>query len=458
MLLILFCNFLFSCTSLKESIDSTSASIIKAEVIIGNVNVIPMTEGAGIVRNQYIEITNGKISHISSKCSNQSSIYIDGTGKYIIPGLTEMHAHIPIPKEGDDVLVHETLFLYLSQGITTIRGMLGDPYHLQLKKEIKAGNILSPRVYTSSPSLNGNSVKSVEEAGKKVLQYAKEGYDFLKIHPGIRIENWNEIEKKANENDLPYAGHIPYEVGIDRAITAKFATIDHLDGFIEGLVPNNSYKDSERGFFGYNLIDRVDRGGINDLVRRIVDHNIAVVPTQTLFTRWFSPEPAEEMMAADEMKYMPSQTRFAWRQNKSRMIGDSSYSVSNWESMISLRHEILQELYKQGATILLGSDAPQVMNVPGFSLHHEMKSMVAAGIPIIDVLKAGTSTPAKFFNNERSYGSIEIGASADILLLTENPLENIDNMQKIEQVFVRGIQLTRRDINTQLKLIALRNR
>jgi len=428
------------------------------DIIIGDVSILPMTGNKELIANQYIEITNGKITRISGSRSTSAAEYIDGSGKYLMPGLTEMHAHIPTPKEGDDILVRETLFLYLSQGVTTIRGMLGDPYHLTLKNEVAKGTILSPRIYTSSPSMNGNSITNIEETRSKVMQYAEDGYDFLKIHPGIKIENWNELEKTAKKLSLPYAGHVPYEVGIQRAIDAKYATIDHLDGFIEGLLPNGSFTDAERGFFGYNLTDKVDRSKISTLVKRLKDNDIAIVPTQTLFTRWFSPEPPEEMMEAKEMQYMPSQTRFAWRQNKSRMISDSSYSVSKWKEFVEIRKEALREISKQGVTILLGSDAPQVMNVPGFSLHHEMKDLVQLGIPISEVLKSGTSKPAAFFNSQGSYGTVTVGASADLLLLTANPLEDINNVSKIDRVFVRGIQLTKRDIDTQLGLIALRNK
>ena len=251
---------------------------------------------------------------------------------------------------------------------------------------------------------------------------------------------------------------MPYEVGIERAISARYATIDHLDGFVEGLLPANSYQDSERGFFGFGLIEGVEHSRIKELVRRIKENNVAVVPTQTLFSRWFSPVLAETMLLDDEMQYMPAQTRFAWRQSKSRLISDSSYTEVKWQEFTSIREEILQELYRQKALILLGSDAPQVMNVPGFSLHHEMKDMVDAGMSISDILKSGTSKPAEFFNQKGDFGSVAVGSSADLILLSANPLKDIGNVKLIEKVIVRGVILEKIDIETQLKLIALRNK
>ncbi|MDX1477058.1 MAG: amidohydrolase family protein, partial [Saprospiraceae bacterium] len=162
---------------------------------------------------------------------------LDGTGKFLMPGISEMHAHIPVPRDGDDSNVRETLFLYLSNGITTIRGMLGNPYHLELKEMIARDEVLSPRVYTSSPSLNGNSVQTPEEAQRKVTQYATDGYDFLKIHPGIALPVMERLVSTAQAEGIPFAGHVPHDVGVRRALAFGYASIDHADGYIEGLMP-----------------------------------------------------------------------------------------------------------------------------------------------------------------------------------------------------------------------------
>lgn len=428
------------------------------ETIIRNATIISMQSGQGLQKADVV-IQDGKISKIGSATPHQNSTIIDGTGKYLMPGLTEMHAHIPTPKEGDDTLVKETLFLYLSQGVTTIRGMLGDPYHLTLKKLIKSNDILSPRVYTSSPSLNGNTITTPEEARQKVTQYKNDGYDFLKIHPGITLNNWNMVEATAKEVGIPFAGHVPIEVGIDRAIAAGYATIDHLDGYIEGLVADNSDVDAAGGgFFGYSFTPVLDDSKIKTLVAKTKRNNIGSVPTQTLFTRWFSPTDPALMMQEPEMKYMPSKTRFTWRQNKERLIGDKEFSTEQWQDFIETRKAILKEMDSQGVTFLLGSDAPQVMNVPGFSIHHEMEAMSQAGISNQTILESGTINPSIFFNALGEYGVIEVGASADLILVNGNPIDNLKHAQNIHGVMVRGQWLSKDMIDKRLSEIETRNK
>ncbi len=426
-------------------------------IIIKDVTIISMVGENTTTGN--IEIVGTKIKSIGDVNANKLSTVIDGTGKYIIPGLTEMHAHIPTPEEGDDSYVKDVLFLYLSQGVTNIRGMLGDPYHLTLKESIASGELkISPRVYTSSHSLNGNSVTTPEEAEEKIRQYKTDGYDFLKIHPGIQLDVWNSVESTAKEVGIPYSGHVPVDVGIHRALDAQYATIDHIDGFIDGLIPKDQPFDKDGGgFFGYGFTDLVDVDLINPLVDKTKKQNVAIVPTQTLFTRWFSPtDPARDLLAS-EMKYMPSKTRFAWRQNKEQLINNEDYSAEQWSSYNSIRTQLLSALYKRGVTILLGSDAPQVMNVPGFSLHHEMKEMATAGMSNYDILKSGTSGPADFFGASGQFGTIQEKASADFILLNKHPLEDISNAQDIAGVMVRGYWLSRDMIDEGLKKIELKH-
>jgi imidazolonepropionase-like amidohydrolase len=195
------------------------------------VNIPSLSNGEDL-RDQTVEIKGNRIVSIKpsgNKNPGSPKMQIDGTGKYLIPGLSEMHAHIPVAQDGDDASVRETLFLYLANGITTIRGMLGDPYHLTLKKQVEQNAFPSPRIYTSSPSLNGNTIPTREDARSKVTQYKKDGYDFLKIHPGIKREVFDEMVLTAKEVGISFSGHVPADVGIKHAIASGYATIDHLD-------------------------------------------------------------------------------------------------------------------------------------------------------------------------------------------------------------------------------------
>ena len=412
----------------------------------------------GVLENHTVIIKKGKIHKIGPANKVKvpgKAIKIDGKSKYLMPGLTEMHAHIPVPQDSDDELVRETLFLYLSNGVTTIRGMLGDPYHLSLKKKIAAGNILSPRVYTSSPSMNGNTVSSKLEAIEKVTQYQKDGYDFLKIHPGIKKAVFDELVATANKVGIPFSGHVPADVGIHHALESRYASIDHLDGYIDGLVPQeHEIERTKGGFFGYNFTSLTDEAEIPALAKKTKSYGVWIVPTQSLFTRWFSPQDGAAIAAEPEMKYMSPKTLFAWRQSHQSLINNESYSANTYQIFLQRRQALLRGLHEAGVNLLLGSDAPQVFNVPGFSLQHEMKAMSEAGLSNFTILHSGTVNPARFFKSEGEYGTIVKGASADLILLSANPLEDIENMRKQLGVMLRGEWLSKTMIDEKLAAIA----
>lgn len=423
-----------------------------------NVNVLSMVDGNSITEHVDVLVSNGVIEAIGRPGDYKDKSYtiIEADGMYLMPGISEMHAHIPTPKDGDDAYVRETLFLYLSNGITTIRGMLGAPYHLELKKQIDEGQILSPRVYTSSPSLNGNSVKTAEEAHRKVLQYKNDGYDFLKIHPGITLSVMEELVKTADEAGIRFAGHVPFDIGLKRAIEYGFWSVDHADGFVEAIAKGD-FEESDIGFFGSGLLGETDVTALPDFCRSMAANDVYLVPTQSLFTRLLSPASAKDMIQEPEMAYMPSATRYSWVSNKSKLINDEEYDIEEYNQFIELRREILQCAYQHDVQFILGSDAPQIFNVPGFSIQHEMQSLVDAEIPIYDVLLSGTTNPAKFFGAEGQYGQVTNGASADLILLEKNPLQSIENMKKIAGVMVRGQWLSREDIDARLAEIATRH-
>ena len=447
---------LASCQTTK---DTTRQVEVDAVAFVG-VHVLPMTENT-VLEDQTVLITNGKISRIAPVGEVQLEPHvrrIEGGGRYLMPGIAEMHAHIPVPQDGDDAQVRETLFLYLSNGITLIRGMLGNPYHLELKELIAADSILSPRVYTSSPSMNGGTVQSKEEAEQKVRQYAADGYDFLKIHPGIQLDVFETLSATAQEVGIPFSGHVPTAVGVERAIDFRYASIDHLDGYIDGLVPKSPDFDPDAGgLFGYNFAEQCDPDMIPTLVHQTKEAGVWVVPTQSLLVRWLSPQSGAQLMAQPEMQYIAPGTRYSWRQTKDQFIGAEEYSAATARVFISLREQLLKEMERQGVDLLLGSDAPQVLNVPGFSIQHEMQSMAEAGLSNFTILQSGTANPARFFGAEGQFGTVTEGASADLILLSGNPLDDLQHMQRPEGVMVRGQWLDRAMIDAKLAAIAERH-
>lgn len=437
--------------------DAGSQMVVEGDMAFVNVQVLPMTSDS-VWSGQTVIVKDGKIHRMAS--SNElkpaeNTTVIDGTDLYLMPGISEMHAHIPVAQDGNDSLVKETLFLYLSNGITTIRGMLGNPYHLELRENVEKEDILGPRIYTSSPSMNGNSVTTVEEAREKVTKYKNDGYDFLKIHPGIKLDVFKELVKTAREVGITFSGHVPNDVGIFRAIDFGYASIDHLDGYVNGLVPDELGVDPNAGgLFGYDFTNLADRSKIGDLVAKTSSANIWIVPTQSLLVRWLSPTPGAEMATAPEMRYMKPATLYQWRQGKQQILDSPDYHPDTADLFIKIRQEFLKTMHEQGVGLLLGSDAPQVFNVPGFSIQHEMRTMADAGIPNFAILQSGTANPARFFRQEGEYGTVTEGASADLILLNSNPLDDIKNMKNIAGVMVRGQWLSRDIIDAKLAEIA----
>lgn len=440
-----------SCSAQESTRNQNSENIVIRDVKILNVRDGSIDEG------MQVSVKNGKIAAIEKQINADDATVIDGGGRYLMPGLAEMHAHIPSPQWGRN-RTDETLFLYLSNGVTTIRGMLGHPEHLKLREKAKNNEILSPRIFTSSPSVNGNTVKTMEEAREKITQYKNDGYDFLKIHPGLKLEVFNEIVETANDVGIGFSGHVPVDVGVRHAIKSGYSSIDHIDGFIEGLVPESAnVSPDQNGFFGYNFTHLADRSKVDGLVALSKKHKVWVVPTQSLFSRWFSPiEPEVTAEADQDFKYMPKSTVDQWVNSKKSLIGNPEYKVEKYVLFTDIRHQLIKSLHKNGHGLLLGSDAPQVFNVPGFSIHHELATYIDAGLTSLEAIQTGTINPAVFFGMEGQFGEVKVGASADLILLDNNPLEDIKNLKKPAGVMVRGRWLDRETIDIELAEIAER--
>lgn len=446
LLLFLPAFFILSCTA-----QQTTDNRVK-EIVFRNVNIIPMGKEE-ILMNRDVVVKNGIISAIgeASKVSyGKDALLIDAKGKYLLPGLAEMHAHVP---PADDIKpMKEVLLLFALNGVTTIRGMLGHPRHIELRSKIQSGEILGPRFITSGPSFNGNSVKTTEAAVAMVKDQKKTGYDFLKLHPGLTKENFAAIVATAKEVNIPFAGHVSFDVSVWRAIAAGYATIDHLDGFVESLVPGiENMKEQETGLFALFIADKVNESGIQKLTDSLRKHNIWVVPTQALAERWFHPaRDADELGNEPEMKYMDANTVKNWIKSKKDLVNNPNYKPSTIMRLIELRRKLIYECNKNGVGLLLGSDAPQVFDVPGFSIHHELRYLVDAGLTSYQALKTGTVNVGKFLNRD-DIGIIKTGAVSDLLLLNGNPLDDINQTKNIEGVMMGNLWLSKEYINAELK-------
>ncbi len=442
---------IFACTA-QQPIDNR-----QREIVFRSVNVIPMDKEQ-VLENKVVVVKNGVITSVGDEGKTKydnNALVIDAKGKYLLPGLAEMHAHVP---PVDDLQpMKEVLILFAANGVATIRGMLGHPRHLELRSKIQSGEILGPRFYTSGPSFSGNSVKTAEAATEMVRQQKQAGYDFLKLHPGLTKETFAAISETAKEVGIPYAGHVSFDVGVWRSIDAGYASIDHLDGFVECLVPGiENIKEQDAGLFGMFIGHKADISRIPKLMSALKEKNIWVVPTQCLAEKWFAPNKDPEALRNEtEMKYMNPDVLNGWTNAKKNLMTNPKYDTANITKFIELRRRLINECNKNGVGLLLGSDAPQVFDVPGFSVHDELQYMIDAGLSPYDALRSGTVNVGRYFNMN-NLGIIQNGAVADLILLNGNPLKDISQTKNIEGVMLGNQWLNKEYINAELKKLEKR--
>ena len=415
-----------------------------------NVNVIAMNDDS-VIPAQTV-IVNGDrvvaIGDVEVTVLPDDAEIIDGTDRYLLPGLTEMHGHVTSTTADS---LDSVLGLFVANGVTTVRGMLGRPTHLELRQRIIEQNVLGPRLITSGPSFNGNSVDSPKHAVEMVKAQFQAGYDFLKIHPGLTHSEFMAIAEAANELGIPFAGHVPSDVGVPDALSAGISSIDHLDGYMQTLVsPNEDPTGGVGGFFGLLLAADADESRIKKTAEATAAAGVWVVPTEALFEHSVNGVSPEDVGNWSEMKYVSRGTVNQWVNQKRELINDPKVSLELRMRAIELRRQIILALHRAGAGLLLGSDSPQRFNVPGFALHRELEYLVAAGLTPFDALRTGTVNPAVFFGSEVDAGTIEVGKVADLVLLDQNPLEDIKNIRRVHGTMLRGRWVNRPEIDAIL--------
>lgn len=404
-----------------------------------NVNVIPM-DADRVLRSQTVIVQGDRIKDMgpTSRISVPSgATRIDGSGKYLMPGLAEMHGHMP----GGD-LEETVMFLYVANGVTTVRGMLGQDFHLELRRKAQAGEIIAPTLYMAGPSFNGNSVNSPEQAAEMVRRQKEQGWDLLKIHPGLTVLEYDAMASTAAEVGIRFGGHVPADVGLRHAIEMGQETFDHLDGFIEYL----------------DAFDRpIDQAKLDELVALVRGTGAWVVPTMVLWDIGIIGRgDARAMENYSEMRYWPADGVQAWSRRQAERARAASQDPERANLWANNRMRVLKALADGGAGVLMGTDSPQIFSVPGFSLHREMEAMAEAGMTPYQILVSGTRAVGEYFRRQDSFGTVAIGRRADLILLNSNPLRDIGNVQDRAGVMVRGRWLSEDMIQSRLAEIEQR--
>ena len=429
---------------------TTTVTVAVPRTAFVDVTVIPMDRERRI-EHQTVIIRDGRIETIGPTASTPvptGVARIDGRGRFLMPGLAEMHGHVPAQP---GTFADATMLLFVANGITTVRGMQGSPYHLTLRDAIARGEVLGPTFYAAGPQIDGRRASTPAAAVATVTEQKSAGFDLLKIQEGVGLEAYDSVVAAARRLRIPFGGHVPDEVGLWHALESKQGTIDHLDNFMEAVTAGD--------FPMSHLPDTGTGGSTAELDRRIAGAaaatraaGVAVVPTQALWQMLWVPDDSATLSRRPELKYMPPATLAQWY--RTIRPGGRLATDADRKTWIATRTKILKAVSDAGVTILLGTDAPQLFSVPGFSIHREMQAMADAGLTPYQILQSGTRNISAHFGRPNDFGTVEVGRRADLILLDADPLASVANVQRRAGVMVRGLWLPEAELQRRLEALA----
>jgi imidazolonepropionase-like amidohydrolase len=437
---------------------------------IKNVSVIAMTKEK-VLADQTVMVNKGIIKSISPSTKTEiikGVKVIDGRGKFLIPGLFDMHTHF-FYEQGEHVNTNETeLKLMLANGVTTARIMAGHPSYLEAKANVNTGKWIGPELSVVSPQLVGKwpfptefknyeIVTAEAEANKAVTAFKQQGYDAIKITFMMTKPNFKAVVEAAGRENMKVVGHVGPLVMLPAALEAK-QQIEHMDMFIETLLPDTSYNHGQ-SVSDYNIyskaawetVPHLMESKIPALAKSVKDAGIYVSPTNYFFiSNAGLPLTDEEIKNKHDYNYIPSKLKQEkWKYRDSYLKKMAPLACR--EKYVHIRKAMVNELWKAGVPLMTGSDAPEFFAVAGFALHDELKTMVDAGLTPYAALQTATVNPATFLEMNNRTGTIEVGKEADLVLLDKNPLEDINNTRRITGVSSGNFWLDKDDIQKILE-------
>lgn len=358
---------------------------------------------------------------------------IDGKGKYLMPGLADMHVHIT--READ-------LALFVARGVTTVRNMWGAPMHLALRDRVRRGELLGPTITTAGPILDGDPpvhpgsfvVRSAADAVEAIRLHRTMGYDFVKVYSRLGESALEAIAHASKDAGLAIVGHVARDAGLARAVDLGQAGIEHVNSFYEALQADSS---PVKGKFDGDAFDRkpmfVDDAKLAPLARSLREHDVSVCPTINLANQ-LAPAPAlRERLERAEMKYVMPCDLAIWRSEASEPS-----SAELREREVAVGKKIVRALHDGGVRLLAGTDTGNPLVVPGFTTHEELAMLVDAGLTPYDALRAATHNAAEVMSAVNEFGVVAVGARADLLLVDGDPLANVGGADRITGVMLRG--------------------
>jgi imidazolonepropionase-like amidohydrolase len=388
---------------------------------------------------------------------------IDGAGKWLIPGLADMHVHFNDPNDA---------LLYVANGVTSVRNMWGNPQTLDLRARARKNDptYIGPSIVTAGPIIDGTPpiwpgsdvVDTPEQAVAEVAAQKKAGYDFLKVYDNLPLAAYDALAAEAAKQKMLFAGHVPAAVPLAHALDQHQASIEHLTGYLLAAQDASSKATTLKGpAQRLESAQHIDESKFAALAKATADHDAWDCPTLTVLSRFADLEHPDELAARPENKYVSPPTRAIW--DPKQDFRTRAMPAAAFESMRKAnvsRHKLVKALSDAGVHILAGTDTPNPFVVPGFSLHEELDRLVAAGLTPKQALSAATNDAGKWLANAGgdSIGSIHAsrdqGSRADLVLLDADPLKDITATKKRAGVMLRGRWFMQKDLDARLEQLA----
>jgi imidazolonepropionase-like amidohydrolase len=439
-----------------------SSSLAAQDVLIRDVSVIDVANGS-ISPGMNVLIGEGKIKSVSRTNSRSNARVIDGTGKFLIPALWEMHGH-NYEKES-------LFYLYIASGVTGVRDM-GAPLKplRQWEADVKAGKMIGPRLQAAAgspinrPNPNADAripetpVTTAAEGRTAVEKLHEMGADFIKPYSPPR-EAYFAAVKRAHELGIPVAGHLPTNISLREAVDAGQVSIEHLPislscSAMEAEVMKARIDAEKTGSNAppapprQQLIDSFDEAHCRQNLEYMRSHNVRITPTLVAgMVR--NDIRCGAAIRYPTLKYVPDFLLNTW-QPKTPAPPCTPEQLEQQRKDFEYTSKLIKMLKSVGVGIMAGTDSGDPYMVPGFVLHQELQYLVKAGLTPAEALRSATLEPAKFFGLEKTLGSVAASKQADLILLTANPLTDISNTLKIDSVFVNGRLLDRAELDRML--------
>jgi imidazolonepropionase-like amidohydrolase len=418
---------------------------VDTPIVFTNVNVLPM-DSERVVPRQSVVIEGGIITRLGPAASiaiPRGALTIDGTGKYLMPGLVDVHVHLASNPENEQ---RQILKLFLVNGVTTVVNLRGIPEILALRKAVSAGRITGPRIYTAGPYVNEPFVTTPDEVERAVVEQKRAGYDFIKLHGSLSRAAYARLNAVARRVGIRVVGHAPRNLGVEAMFEERQYMVAHAEEFLYDTT--NSSKDASLPGIEARL---------PEFARPMANAGIWLTPNLTAYKAIaLQVKDLNAMLARPEMRYLPISNQRGWGP------GTNPYTARFDSSMypgIMARYRILEKLVREfrdaGVRLLVGTDAMNTGVIPGFSAHDEMADLVSAGLTPYQALRAATANAADFLAKDGDRGTVAAGQKADLVLLDANPLENIANTRRIAGVMARGRWLSSEAIAKILQELAV---